>query len=136
MSFNFPNKYQAKVKSIFPKVEIDNVQKQKEAIKHQFFDKILDEILQKIKYYSSRSATDGIFQVPTQRIGYPDYDYRELLFFLINKLRELNFFVRYIPEVSLYISWLNEEKLTKDVQLTRFITQEKKLTKEFITKSV
>lgn len=131
---SYPNKFQAKVKTIIQKPDIDIKQRQRDMMTEKFFDKVIEELIQKIKFFSTTGTTDGIFKIPTERVGVPDFDYRTLLQYSINKLRELGFYVRYIPETSLYISWLDEKKVAKDAEIQKFLEHEKKLTKEFILK--
>lgn len=127
----YPNKNLNVVKSLFKKNDIDNNNKQKEEIKHCFFNKILDEVLIKIKYANTKGNTDIILNIPEKRIGFPNYDYKELLVYIINKLRELNFYIRLLENYNIYVSWLDDDKIKKTKEINKFIEKEKRLTNKF-----
>jgi hypothetical protein len=99
-----------------------------------YFNKIYDEVISKIKLANTKKQFDIILNLPSKRFGYPDFSFKELLFFVINKLRNNGFHVRFMEPDILYISWINEEELLKKKQIDNFYQQEKQITKSILPK--
>jgi hypothetical protein len=90
------------------------------------FKEVLKKINTLIKFANQKKQYDMIYNVPKILLGYPSYDYDELLCYLILKLRNNNFFVKYIAPNQLYISWYDHEHLEKLRKEKKFIYNESK----------
>jgi hypothetical protein len=88
------------------------------------FKQILKKCNTLIKYANQKKESDIIFDVPKMMLGYPSYDFDECLCYLILKLRNNNFFVKYIYPNQLYISWHDKEQLEKAKKEKKFIYNE------------
>ena len=71
------------------------------------YNKILTRIHNKIKYISKQLINDQCcwYVMPEMMIGIPKYDYRDCTAYVIEKLRENGFIVRYTHPNLLFISW-------------------------------
>lgn len=71
------------------------------------FNKLLGRIHNKIKITSRRNITDQFcsFIVPEVMIGVPKYNQGECIGYLLDKLQDNGFQVRYIHPNCLFISW-------------------------------
>lgn len=71
------------------------------------YNKILTRIHNKIKYISKQLINDQCcwYVMPEMMIGIPKYDYRDCTAYVIEKLRENGFVVRYTHPNLLFISW-------------------------------
>ena len=90
------------------------------------FKEILKKCNTLIKFANQKKESDIIFDVPKILLGYPSYDYDECLCYLILKLRNNNFFVKYIFPTQLYISWNDKVQLEKLKKEKKFIYNESK----------
>tara|TARA_A100001015_G_C14446468_1_gene502472 strand:- start:57 stop:446 length:390 start_codon:yes stop_codon:yes gene_type:complete len=88
------------------------------------FKEILKKCNTLIKFANQKKQSDIIFDVPKILLGYPSYDYDECLCYLILKLRNNNFFVKYIYPTQLYISWHDKSQLEKLKKEKKFIYNE------------
>lgn len=88
------------------------------------FKEILKKCNTLIKFANQKKQSEILFTVPKVLLGYPSYDYDECLCYLILKLRNNNFFVKYIYPSELYISWYDKEQLEKIKKEKRFIFNE------------
>ncbi len=91
------------------KINLDDLYEKKhksDLAKLNIFNKLLNRIHNKIKY-TSRTSKEQIcwFIVPEVIIGIPKYDNAECIAYLINKLKENNFLIKYIHPNMLCISW-------------------------------
>ena len=71
------------------------------------YNKILNRVHNKIKY-TSRQYIDNNFcwyVVPEVLLGIPRYDHRDCTAYIINKLQENGFIIRYIHPNLLFVSW-------------------------------
>lgn len=73
----------------------------------QLFQKILGRIHQRIKTASRQKGNEQFctYLVPEVMIGIPRYDHGECIAYLVNKLRENGFNVKYIHPNLLFIAW-------------------------------
>ena len=71
------------------------------------YNKILVRIHNKIKYVSRQLINDQCcwYVMPEMMIGIPKYDYKDCTAYVIEKLRENGFVVRYTHPNLLFISW-------------------------------
>jgi len=90
------------------------------------FKELLKKCNTLIKFANQKKQSDIIFDVPKMLLGYPSYDYDECLCYLILKLRNNNFFVKYIYPSQLYISWHDKDQLEKLKKERKFIYNESK----------
>ncbi|NBP13610.1 hypothetical protein EBU95_04315 [bacterium] len=88
---------------------IDSLQQEKskkEQSKSDIFNIVLNKCIEKIVYTNRHTdKTFVIFEVPKILIGYPMYDMRSCLLFLIGKLSANGYLVEFIDPFYLYIDW-------------------------------
>ena len=92
------------------KIDIDELYEKKQ--QHDMFtlssyNKILSRIHNKIRYTSRQYLDNNYcwYVVPEILLGIPKYDHRECIAYVIDKLQENNFIVRYIHPNLIFISW-------------------------------
>ena len=92
------------------KINIDELYEKKQ--QHDMFtlgsyNKILGRIHTKIRFTSRQYMDNNYcwYVVPEVLLGIPKYDHRECIAYVIDKLQENNFIVRYIHPNLLFISW-------------------------------
>lgn len=106
--FNFNNKADDENDSI--KLNLDElyIKKQQQNINTlNNYNKILARIHNKIKYTSKQLINDQCcwYVMPEVLIGIPKYDYRDCTAYVIEKMRDNGFVVKYIHPNLLFISW-------------------------------
>lgn len=94
------------------KINIDDLYEkkhQRDLKQLSIFNKILNRIHKKIEITSRNKRHDkhSWFTVPEYLFGEPNYDQGECLGYLISKLEENGFFVKYMHPNTLFISWEN-----------------------------
>jgi hypothetical protein len=78
----------------------------KESSKHGIFNIVLNKITQKIIYTNRHTdQTYIIFEIPKILIGYPQYDMKSCLLFIMNKLTNNGYIVEFMQPFYLYIDW-------------------------------
>jgi hypothetical protein len=78
----------------------------KESSKNDIFKIVLNKIIQKIIYTNRHTEqTYIIFEIPQILIGYPQYDMKSCLLFIMNKLNENGYLVDFVDPFYLYIDW-------------------------------
>lgn len=78
----------------------------KETSKNDIFNIVLNKIVQKIVYTNRHTdQTYVLFEIPQILIGYPQYDMKSCLLFVMNRLSASNYFVEFIDPFYLYIDW-------------------------------
>lgn len=92
------------------KINIDELyeRKQHQDLKQlELFNKLLNRVHVKIKTTSRQQTNDRFcwFLVPETILGVPKYDQPECIAYLISKLKDNGFIVRYIEPNLLFISW-------------------------------
>lgn len=92
------------------KINIDELyekKKQNDLSNLQTFDKILNRIHQRIKYTSKQNTDETCcwYVVPEFILGIPRYDHALCIAYVINKLTQNHFHVKYIHPNTLFISW-------------------------------
>lgn len=92
------------------KINIDELYEKKQ--QHDMFtlgsyNKILARIHNKIRYTSRQYLDNNYcwYIIPEVLLGIPKYDNRECIAYVIDKLQENNFIVRYIHPNLVFISW-------------------------------
>jgi hypothetical protein len=102
----------------------------KEQQKQNIFNIVLNKCVEKILYTNRHSdQTYIIFEVPKILIGFPSYDMKSCLLFLIKKLAEHSYKVEFIEPFYLYIDW-GSTKATATPQAQK--TFESKIVKDKI----
>lgn len=69
------------------------------------YNKILTKVFNKIELVNKRKKTELIYEVPNYIFGYPLYDNRTCLVFVISSLRKKGFYVKFNFPNILFISW-------------------------------
>ena len=98
------------VEDFSEKLNIDDLyekKRQQDLTKLDLFNKILNRIHVKIKTISRQKVNEQFcwFLVPETIIGVPRYDQASCIAYLIDKLKENGFNLRYIHPNMLFISW-------------------------------
>ena len=98
------------VEDFSEKLNIDDLyekKRQQDLTKLALFNKILNRIHVKIKTISRQKVNEQFcwFLVPETIIGVPRYDQASCIAYLIDKLKENGFNLRYIHPNMLFISW-------------------------------
>lgn len=111
-------------RTLLTRKDLEIQDKQKEYLKERVLNKVLEDILIKIKFMNRTNNKDGILEVPKTKLGVPSYNYSECLYYVITKLREMDFFVRFINPNKIYVSWYSPEDLMKVQERQIFLKNE------------
>ena len=83
----------------------------KEKSKLNIFKIVLTKCIEKIVYTNRHTEqTFVIFEVPKILIGYPSYDMKSCIIYLMNQLSRHNYMVDFIHPFYLYIDWGSNHK--------------------------
>jgi len=78
----------------------------KEKARLDMFKIVLNKCIEKIIYTNRHTdKTFVIFEVPRILIGYPIYDMKSCIVFLLQELTKNNYYVEFIEPFYLYIDW-------------------------------
>jgi hypothetical protein len=78
----------------------------KETSKNEIFNIVLNKIIQKIVYTNRHTdQTYIIFEIPKILIGYPQYDMKSCILFVMNRLSSSGYMVEFMDPFYLYIDW-------------------------------
>lgn len=69
------------------------------------YNKILNKVYYKIKLINKRKKMDLIYEIPNYMFGYPLYNNRTCIVFVMSTLRTKGFYVKFNYPNILYISW-------------------------------
>lgn len=111
MSHNvFSLKYLDEMDDFNERLDLDDLYDQKiksEKIKLDVYSRLLARVHKKIKLTSRQKVDDQFccFTVPEMMIGVPKYDQTSCIHFLMEKLHNNNFVVKYIHPNCLFICW-------------------------------
>ena len=87
----------------------------KETNKIDIYNIVLNKIVDKILYTNRQTdKTYVIFEVPKILIGYPQYDMKSCILFIINKLSENDYYVEFVEPFYIYIDWGTKEYKKKE----------------------
>jgi hypothetical protein len=79
---------------------------ERQSKRNTIYEEVFLKIIAKIKYTNSRSSEcQCLYAVPAFMYGTPLYDLKNCLLYVVNRLREHFFYVKYAPPNILYISW-------------------------------
>jgi len=82
----------------------------KETNKIDIYNIVLNKIVEKILYTNRHTdKTYVIFEIPKMLIGYPQYDMKSCILFIINKLSANDYFVEFLDPFYIYIDWGSKE---------------------------
>jgi hypothetical protein len=89
--------------------ELYETKKQKDLNKLDLYNRILNRVHNKIKHISRQRACEQHcwFLVPEMILGVPRYDNSDCIAYLVQKLRDNGFVVKYTHPNMLFISWQN-----------------------------
>lgn len=95
-----------------PPSELYDKRKTKDAAKLRAYNKILEQIYNRIRVISRlpNSQCYLLYTVPPFIFGLPKLDLEDCVVYLIYQLRHAGYDVRYTPPNMVYISWLHHEK--------------------------
>jgi hypothetical protein len=103
----------------------------KETSKIDIFNIVLNKCVEKIIFTNrNTNKTFIIFEIPKILIGYPNYDIKNCILFLINRLSGKGYLIEFIEPFYLYIDWGSKPKTLDNVKLkdnTLFSIQKKHL---------
>lgn len=103
----------------------------KEKSRIDMFKIVLNKCVDKIIYTNRHTdKTFVIFEVPRILIGYPFYDLKSCIVFLLQELSKNNYYVEYIEPFYLYIDW-GSVNSSKNEHKIRNHKQENKSTLNF-----
>lgn len=78
----------------------------KETSKIDIFNIVLNKCIEKIVFTNKNTdKTFIIFEIPKLLIGYPNYDMKNCILFIIKKLSERGYLIEFIEPFYLYIDW-------------------------------
>ena len=78
----------------------------KEVVKNEIYTVVLNKCIEKVLYTNRHTdKTFVYFEVPKILIGYPLYDMKSCILFLINRLSQHKYMVDFIEPFYLYIDW-------------------------------
>jgi hypothetical protein len=102
----------ANIEDFSEKISIDDLyeRKKEQDLKNlELFNKLLHRVHVRIKTTSRQKRDEQFcwFVVPEMMIGVPRYDQGACIAYIINKLKENGFNVRYIQPNTLFISWVH-----------------------------
>ena len=107
--------------------DLNNKIKKKEADKQEIYDMVLKKCHYRIKKTAEYSNMYCCFYViPKYICGYPIYDYKACLMYMIYMLTKNGFEIKYTHPNLLFISWLNKSN-TKYVKTKKAIGSYKKI---------
>lgn len=79
---------------------------QKELSRHELYKLVLSKCAEKITYTNRHTdKTFVIFEVPKLLIGFPNYDFKSCILYLMNRLSCHDYMVEFIDPFYLYIDW-------------------------------
>lgn len=88
--------------------ELYGMQKKKKDNRHVCFDHIIELCHRRIRNVSSHSGQNTFYDIPAVVIGYPLYNFKECIDYVVAALRKNGFLVQILPRPHIgvvYISW-------------------------------
>ena len=100
---------------------IDSLHKEKnvkDEAKHEIFALVLKKCIEKIVYTNRHTdKTFIIFEVPKIMIGFPMYDMRSCILFMMSRLAQHGYIIEFIDPFYLYIDWGSNNLTTSTCSL-------------------
>jgi len=119
--------------------------KKDEELKERTFNTIMKKVHNKIYFASSNRSMETIFEVPVVVFGSPLYNTKEACAYIMVKLLNEGFYVKYIQKNTILISWNEYKKasiyektlmeLNKLDNKTAEQLEDRKIIREIISKS-
>lgn len=114
---------------------IDNLHKEKtikQDTKRGMFRVVLNKCVEKILYTNRHTdKTFVIFEVPTLLIGYPLYDMKSCILYIISELTKHNYMVEFLEPFYLYIDWGKSNVYSKSYKTSKLQEETKTLLEKF-----
>lgn len=87
--------------------ELYGLKQKKDLNRMKIYNKLINKIHNKIKYTSKLLKNEEFcsFLMPEVLLGYPNYNFKECLYFVLDNLKEDGFNVRYVHPNLLLIYW-------------------------------
>jgi hypothetical protein len=88
--------------------ELYSVQKQKQVARHDSYDRVLELCHRRVRTVATYGGMNSFFEIPGMIIGYPLYNIRECMNYVIEAMRKSGFLVQILPPphfAVMYISW-------------------------------
>ena len=103
--------------------------------KNDIYSIVLNKCIDKIKYTNKHAdQTYIIFDVPNILIGYPSYNFKSCILFLINQLSKHGYMIEFIQPCQLYIDWGQKNNIYNSNQEVSSSTKLKSQTKTLLEK--
>lgn len=104
----------------------------KEKSKLEIFEIVLNKAIEKVVYANRHTdQTFVIFEVPKVLIGYPMYDMKSCILFLIQQFSARGYLVEYIDPLYLYIDWGSNKDTKNATKSEKLKEQTRNLLKKF-----
>ena len=88
--------------------ELYNLKKKKDQHKNITFDKIIEQCHRRIRNIAQHGGMNTFYEIPGLLIGYPLYNIRDCMEYVVDKMRKNGFLVQILPPPHvcvIYISW-------------------------------
>ena len=88
--------------------ELYKVQQQKQKSRHTSFDKVVELCHRRIRTVAAYGGMNTFFEIPGMIIGYPLFNIKECLIYMVEALRKNGFLVQLLPPphvAVMYVSW-------------------------------
>ena len=103
--------------------------------KNDIYSIVLNKCIDKIKYTNKHTdQTYIVFDVPNILIGYPSYNFKSCILFLINQLSKHGYMIEFIQPCQLYIDWAQKNNMIYSNQEVSSSTKLKSQTKTLLEK--
>ena len=103
--------------------------------KNHIYSIVLNKCIDKIKYTNKHTdQTYIVFDVPNILIGYPSYNFKSCILFLINQLSKHGYMIEFIQPCQLYIDWAQKNNIIYSNQEVSSSTKLKSQTKTLLEK--
>lgn len=104
--------------------ELYSMKSKKDKIKINTFNVILEKCHTKIKKIAEQGGMNLFYEIPHFLLGYPLYDIKDCIEYMIESLRTSGFLVQTLPKpnnYTIYISWKpTDVKQKKSLMSSRF----------------
>lgn len=111
----------------------------RDQLKNDIYTIVLNKCIEKIVYTNRHTdKTFVIFEVPKILIGYPQYDMKSCILFIMEKLSEKHYLVEFTEPFYLYIDWgtalQNQSKQNQKLKSSSVPSKLKKQTQRLLQK--